>query len=90
MKTSQFKYSSRVHQIYSAKRPWDQRRTTCLPGSPQPKCHHNTPRSYAALWLPSNDSGGFTDRMGAKGKRGILTKMSPETTTSLQADGTTK
>ena len=76
--------------MYSTKRPWNQRRTTCLPGSPQPKCHHKTPRSYAALWIQSNDLGGFTDRMGAKGKRGILTKMSPETTTSLQADGTTK
>ena len=64
------------------------------------KCRHNTPRSYAALWLPSNDFaalwlpsndlGGFTDRMGAKGKRGILTKISPETMPSLRADGTTK
>ena len=34
--------------------------------------------------------GRVTDRMGAKGKRGILTKISPETTTSLQAGDTTK
>jgi hypothetical protein len=30
--------------------------------------------------------GELTDRMGAKGEMGIMTKMSLETTTSLQAD----
>jgi hypothetical protein len=32
--------------------------------------------------------GGFTDRIGAKDKRDILTKMSPETTTFLHPDTT--
>jgi hypothetical protein len=44
------------------------------------------PRSYAALWSPSNELGELTDRMGAKGEMGIMTKMSLETTTSLQVD----
>jgi hypothetical protein len=52
--------------------------------------HHNQsstttpPQNYVALWSPSNDLGGLTNRIGAKGEQGILTKMSPETTTSFE------